>query len=144
MNDYSLTSHGENEGQDVFICPMHPEIRTTDPGDCPNCGMHLAPKGQALEPNGHSDHHAHDDIVSAEYDVVPGGYSGQIYTCPMHQQVRQVEPGTCPLCGMGLELETATITNDAPNPELVDFTRRFCGGAAVPYTHLMLPTKRIV
>ena len=46
------------------------------------------------------------------------------YTCPMHPEVRQVGPGVCPLCGMGLEPET--ITAEAPpNPELVDMTRRF-------------------
>ena len=47
-----------------------------------------------------------------------------IYTCPMHPQVRQVGPGNCPICGMALEPEVAT-GEAGPNPELVDFTRRF-------------------
>jgi P-type Cu+ transporter len=49
---------------------------------------------------------------------------GAIYTCPMHPEIRQVGPGTCPICGMGLEPEVATA-DTGPNPELVDMTRRF-------------------
>jgi len=49
---------------------------------------------------------------------------GTIYTCPMHPQIRQVGPGNCPICGMALEPEVAT-GEEGPNPELVDFTRRF-------------------
>jgi Cu+-exporting ATPase len=50
--------------------------------------------------------------------------AGTIYTCPMHPEVRQVGPGTCPICGMGLEPEVATAET-GPNPEFVDMTRRF-------------------
>jgi P-type Cu+ transporter len=46
------------------------------------------------------------------------------YTCPMHPQIRQVGPGSCPICGMALELEVATATSGA-SPELVDMSRRF-------------------
>ncbi|MEW6123107.1 MAG: heavy metal translocating P-type ATPase [Pseudomonadota bacterium] len=49
---------------------------------------------------------------------------GTIFTCPMHPEVRQVGPGTCPLCGMALEPETVSL-DDGPNVELVDMTRRF-------------------
>ncbi len=49
---------------------------------------------------------------------------GTIYTCPMHPQVRQRGPGSCPICGMALEPETPSA-EAGPNPELVDFTRRF-------------------
>ena len=51
--------------------------------------------------------------------VIPGA----IYTCPMHPEVRQEGPGSCPICGMALEPET--VTAEAPvNHELIDFTRR--------------------
>jgi len=50
--------------------------------------------------------------------------AGTIYTCPMHPQIRQVGPGTCPICGMALEPEVASL-DTAPNPELADMTRRF-------------------
>ena len=48
---------------------------------------------------------------------------GAIWTCPMHPEIRQEGPGTCPICGMALEPE-APSPDDAPNPELVDFIRR--------------------
>jgi Cu+-exporting ATPase len=49
---------------------------------------------------------------------------GTIYTCPMHPEIRQVGPGTCPICGMALEPVLATA-DAGPNPELLDMTRRF-------------------
>lgn len=46
------------------------------------------------------------------------------YTCPMHPEIRQMGPGSCPICGMGLE--PAEVTADGhPNEELRDMTRRF-------------------
>jgi P-type Cu+ transporter len=58
--------------------------------------------------------------------VVPGA----IYTCPMHPEVRQIGPGTCPKCGMALEPERITL-DEGPNPELIDMTRRFWIAAAL-------------
>ena len=55
---------------------------------------------------------------------------GTIYTCPMHPEVRQVGPGSCPICGMALEPETVSL-DDAPDPELIDMTRRFWIGLAL-------------
>jgi P-type Cu+ transporter len=55
---------------------------------------------------------------------------GAIYTCPMHPQIRQVGPGSCPICGMALEPELAS-SDTGPNPELVDMTRRFWIGLAL-------------
>ena len=46
------------------------------------------------------------------------------YTCPMHPQIVRDSPGSCPICGMALEPRNVTLL-DAPNPELVDMTRRF-------------------
>ncbi|MGE3537350.1 MAG: heavy metal translocating P-type ATPase [Candidatus Tectimicrobiota bacterium] len=45
------------------------------------------------------------------------------YTCPMHPEVRQEGPGTCPICGMALEPHTVSLEEEK-NPELVDMTRR--------------------
>ncbi|MBN9554457.1 MAG: heavy metal translocating P-type ATPase [Alphaproteobacteria bacterium] len=63
----------------------------------------------------------------------PEATPGAIWTCPMHPEIRQEGPGTCPICGMALEPEEPSL-DDAPNPELVDFTRRFWVSAvlAVP------------
>ena len=49
---------------------------------------------------------------------------GVIYTCPMHPEIRQEGPGSCPICGMALEPETVAA-EAPPNHELIDFTRRF-------------------
>jgi len=49
---------------------------------------------------------------------------GAIYTCPMHPEIRQEGPGSCPICGMALEPEMPSA-DTGPNPELTDFTRRF-------------------
>jgi Cu+-exporting ATPase len=55
---------------------------------------------------------------------------GTIYTCPMHPEIRQVGPGSCPICGMALEPLLATA-DAGPNPELLDMTRRFWIGLAL-------------
>jgi Cu+-exporting ATPase len=60
----------------------------------------------------------------------PSALPGTIYTCPMHPEVRQKGPGTCPKCGMALEPVVASA-QDRPNPELVDMTRRFWIGLAL-------------
>ncbi len=60
----------------------------------------------------------------------PEAPAGAIYTCPMHPEIRQVGPGSCPICGMALEPETITL-DSGPNPELADMTRRFWFGLAL-------------
>jgi P-type Cu+ transporter len=50
--------------------------------------------------------------------------SGAIYTCPMHPQIRQDHPGTCPICGMALEL-LAPAADEGESTELRDMRRRF-------------------
>jgi P-type Cu+ transporter len=62
---------------------------------------------------------------------------GAMWTCPMHPQIRQAGPGSCPICGMALEPEAPTL-NDAPNPELVDFTRRLWVGGVLSIPLLLL------
>ena len=53
--------------------------------------------------------------------------NGSDYTCPMHPQIHQSGPGTCPICGMALEPAHVSL-DDGPNPELVEMTRRFWVG----------------
>ena len=50
--------------------------------------------------------------------------AGTEYTCPMHPEVRQSGPGTCPKCGMALEPVLPELEENE-NPELADFRRRF-------------------
>ncbi len=144
-----MTDHAHHSAPeaDIYVCPMHPEVRQNGPGDCPKCGMHLVPESEAGAHAGHGhhghEHHGHDHQASAapadgRYDTVPAGYDGAVYTCPMHPQVRQVEHGSCPICGMGLELESGIPAEDGPNPELVDFTRRFWVGTVLTIPLLIL------
>src|SRR3982074_2990229 len=62
---------------------------------------------------------------------------GTIYTCPMHPQIRQVGPGSCPICGMALEPEGASL-DAPPNPELADMTRRFRVGLVLALPAVVL------
>lgn len=96
-----------------YLCPMCPEVQEAAPGACPSCGM-------ALEP------------------ATPSGPATRTeYTCPMHPEVVQDGPGTCPKCGMALEPRTVTI-DDAPDPELVDMSKRFWVSAALALPVLVL------
>jgi Cu+-exporting ATPase len=98
-----------------YICPMDPEVRQAGPGACPKCGM-------ALEP----------DLSTQPLTRVE-------YTCPMHPEIVRDGPGSCPICGMALEPRTVTL-EEAPNPELVDMTRRFwmAGALALPVVTLAM------
>ncbi len=75
-----------------------------------------------------------------KFDNEPARYAGaqaptasgdeRVYTCPMHPQIRQTGPGSCPICGMALEPVIADA-DAGPNPELADFRRRFWIGALI-------------
>ena len=64
-----------------------------------------------LHPEAHGEH---DDVVAV----------GAMYTCPMHPEIRQDHPGSCPKCGMALEPEMPSL-DEGENHELTDFRRRF-------------------
>jgi Cu+-exporting ATPase len=57
-----------------------------------------------------------------EADLPPAD-PGAVYTCPMHPEIEQVGPGTCPICGMALEPKDAAVAAD--DGEYRDFKRRF-------------------
>jgi len=63
-------------------------------------------------------------VPAATPSAAPEGDS-RLYTCPMHPEVRQIGPGSCPKCGMALEPVEPLGGEEGPNPELVDMTRRF-------------------
>ena len=135
----------ENYSGTVYICPMHPEVRDVEKSDCPICGMFLKPEDEVAESNNHEDSHAHchgadannsNEVNSVEddkYDKIPENYSGTVYICPMHPEVRDVRNSGCPICGMALEPETLTI-GEEDTSELDDMTRRFwiCTVLTVP------------
>ncbi len=72
-------------------------------------------------------HHDHQQSMPVDPATVAPGV---MWICPMHAQIRQDGPGTCPICGMALEPESPSL-DDAPNPELIDFTRRLWVAAAL-------------
>ena len=80
----------------------------------------------------HGGHCSHHKPSHAEAEPAAPVNASAIYTCPMHPEVRQVGPGTCPKCGMALEPEKVTFS-DAPDPELVDMTRRFWVAAILSF-----------
>ncbi len=63
---------------------------------------------------------------------------GTQYTCPMHPEIIRDEPGDCPICGMALEPMGVPTGEEGPNPELVDFRRRFWIGAGLTIPLLIL------
>ena len=72
-----------------------------------------------------------DGKDDGKYDKVPEGYTGTIWICPMHPQVRDVKNSGCPICGMALEPETITLDTEEDTSELDDMTRRFRVGAVL-------------
>ncbi len=76
--------------------------------------------------------HEHCCHHPKEQDAMPQpqGDKNQIYTCPMHPEIRKTGPGICPICGMALEPETTT-GDEGDNQELADMTRRFWVGLAL-------------
>ena len=76
----------------------------------------------------------------AEPQTVEGASA---YTCPMHPEIAQDEPGTCPICGMSLEPVMVSL-DDGDNPELVDMTRRFWISAALSIVVVILAMGEMV
>ncbi|MBT9470770.1 MAG: heavy metal translocating P-type ATPase [Phenylobacterium sp.] len=132
----------------------HPHLSTADQAAKaidPVCGMTVDP----LTTPHHAEHDGREfHFCSAgcrtKFQADPAPYlapkvaaarptvgSGAIYTCPMHPEIRQVGPGSCPICGMALE--PATVTADSgPNPELADMSRRFWIGLVLALPVLVL------
>jgi len=85
----------------------------------------------------HHHGHSHDPAAALSKPGGPGMVKATVYTCPMHPQIRQTGPGNCPICGMALEPEVATLET-GPSPELVDMTRRFWIGLGLSIPVLAL------
>lgn len=78
--------------------------------------------------DGHDSCHSETAAVtgaSAKYDNIPQGYAGAVYTCPMHPQVRHVDNDSCPICGMGLEPEKLSTSDEEDSSELDNMKKRF-------------------
>jgi Cu+-exporting ATPase len=62
--------------------------------------------------------------------AAPAAVAAAGYTCPMHPEIRQPGPGSCPICGMALEPVAVSLIEER-SPELDDLTRRFRVSAAL-------------
>lgn len=84
-------------------------------------------------------HHGHSTspVAASSRPSSPAMVSAQVYICPMHPQIRQTGPGNCPICGMALEPEVATLET-GPSPELADMSRRFWIGLVLSIPVLAL------
>jgi Cu+-exporting ATPase len=117
----------------------HPEAGPKTESDIaidPVCGMKVKLEGATnkTEHAGHPYYFCSPKCL-AKFTTEPDRYlkptraesavpAGTIYTCPMHPQIRQVGPGSCPICGMALEPAEVSL-DQGPNVELLDMTRRF-------------------
>ncbi len=109
----------------------------------PVCGMKVDPAASKhRHDHGGVTYHFCSAGCQAKFAAAPDSYlepkvatpkstkPGAIYTCPMHPQIRQVGPGSCPICGMALE-PVEVSAEAVPNHELADMTRRFWIGLAL-------------
>ena len=87
-------------------------------------------KSHAHTKHSHCTHGKSEVSGDSRYDKVPAGYTGTVWTCPMHPQVRDVRNSGCPICGMALEPEGAP-PQEEDDSELKDMTRRFWVSAAL-------------
>ncbi|MBI1234375.1 MULTISPECIES: heavy metal translocating P-type ATPase [Hyphobacterium] len=127
------TPHVRYDGEDFFFCSESCRDKfAADPQDYTG----IAPKQTSSCCGGHGP--KKPAVKGGKFDVVPDGFTGQVYTCPMHPEVRNPGPGPCPLCGMALEPESGIPGDDGPNPELTDFTRRFWVGVLLSVPVLIL------
>ncbi|WP_425410044.1 copper-transporting P-type ATPase [Hyphococcus sp.] len=71
------------------------------------------------------------ETAPGKYDNIPKEYTGTVWTCPMHPQVRETSNTGCPICGMALEPESISPDTEEDTSELDSMTRRFWVGAAL-------------
>ncbi|MBA4224927.1 MAG: copper-translocating P-type ATPase, partial [Methylobacterium sp.] len=121
-------SHGSGESVKDPVCGM-----TVDPATAKHRAAHAGQTYFFCSAGCKNKFEADPTAYFGEKAEVPAAKpapEGAIYTCPMHPQIRQPSPGNCPICGMALEPEIATL-QEGPSAELVDMTRRFWVGLAL-------------
>jgi len=94
-----------------YVCPMHPEVVSKEPGNCPICNMQLVPKEAA----------AHGQMEQMADIAKP------VYTCPMHPEVVSDKPGVCPECNMNLELKVEAPADTISQDDQSSLQQYTCG-----------------
>lgn len=100
----TFVRHGDDAADRLamrYRCPMHPQIVSATPGECPICGMTL------------------ELISPADAGASPAAAADAVWTCPMHPEVVRDAPGRCPKCNMELVAKPRPPPADAPDAGLV-------------------------
>ncbi|HSN54981.1 MAG TPA: heavy metal-binding domain-containing protein, partial [Candidatus Sulfomarinibacteraceae bacterium] len=114
----------EHEGRTYAFCSARCRQRfTADPG-------HYVGRDETISRA--ASHRSADSRVAAGEPTI-----GTEYTCPMHPEVVQDHPGSCPKCGMALEPRTIAV-DEEENEELADMRRRFWVSAVLSVPLLVL------
>ncbi|HEX5070887.1 MAG TPA: HAD-IC family P-type ATPase, partial [Vicinamibacterales bacterium] len=122
----------EHAGQTYYFCSegcrrkfaADPEgVLKAGPRGMPQAVTLMRKKPSATGPAAPEPLPAISNLQPAASNPKPAASENQ-YTCPMHPEVVQIGPGTCPLCGMALEPKTFSATDDE-NPEYAGMSRRF-------------------
>lgn len=96
---YVRNAGTSQDEQGQYHCPMHPQIVSPTPGECPICGMDLV----LVNAKASQSAHAHEDTTKAQYQ------------CPMHPEIVSTDPdATCSICGMALERVQTTVPGLVP------------------------------
>ena len=104
----------------------------------PVCGMKVDPKtakGGASEYKGRT-YYFCNPKCKTKFDHEPEKYRSPKketvsprldveYICPMHPEIRQMGPGSCPICGMALEPTVLTADHEEDQTEYLDMRKRF-------------------
>lgn len=137
-------NHQHHNAFPIMQTPQHTEPTVKDLV----CGMDVVPSRAAgkYEYEGHTYYFCAvsclkkfqqhpETYLRPQHEPPPSVAAGQDveHTCPMHPEVRQMGPGSCPKCGMALEPSVPTLESEE-NPELKDMSRRFWAslGLTVP------------
>ena len=103
----------DHDGETVYTCPMHPQIRQNEPGNCPICAMKLVPAANQTKK------------TSATPPAADEGESR--YICPMMCTPPSSEPGRCPVCAMELVEASADSGGDGISVTIEPAARRLIG-----------------
>ncbi|MCM2353127.1 MAG: heavy metal translocating P-type ATPase [Pseudobdellovibrio sp.] len=151
-----MESHNHNHKHDHSnCCQHHPHEAKNNLVKDPVCGMMIDPataKGGVSKFNGETFHFC-SPKCKTKFDADPKAYLQAKtetkrenkpqaldveYTCPMHPEVRQMGPGSCPKCGMALEPVTISLDQEEDNSEYLDMRKRFWVSTALSIPLLIL------